>query len=82
MQYINTIFTNKYIMPSDDMIQQFALKFIPSNNDNTIPFEFSSEVKLTYQQVYKLSKILMEKTIKEKWIYLKCRLDSALPWNQ
>ena len=58
MDYLNPIFDNKYIMPSDDMITNFAHKL----NDE---FKIDIEMKM----LEKLCKNLMENTIKDKWIY-------------
>ncbi len=66
MDYMATLFTDKYIMPSDKAIEMFAIRFLP-NKPNS--FAFIHEVKPSYDQILKASKNLMEKTIKEKWVY-------------
>ena len=58
MNYLNLIFDNKYIMPSDDIITEFAHKL----NDE---FEINIEMKM----LEKICKNLMENTVKDKWIY-------------
>ena len=58
MNYLNPIFDNKYIMPSDDTISDFAHKL----NDE---FEINIDMKI----LEKICKNLMENTIKDKWIY-------------
>jgi hypothetical protein len=58
MNYLNPIFDNKYIMPSDNTIFEFAHKL----NDE---FEINIDIKM----LEKICKNLMENTIKDKWIY-------------
>ena len=58
MNYLNPIFDNKYIMPSDNTIFEFAHKL----NDE---FETNIDIKM----LQKICKNLMENTIKDKWIY-------------
>lgn len=62
MNSINKIFDNKYILPSEETINKFALEL---KND----YIFSSEINLELKQIEKLVKTLMEKTIKDKWIF-------------
>jgi len=61
MEHMHQIFTNKYIMPSDKTINDFVQKLI------NLPF--AKEIKIEPQKLLKLAKDLMEKTIKEKWVY-------------
>jgi DNA polymerase elongation subunit (family B) len=60
ISHINEIFTNKYVMPSDNVIKDFALKLNAT---------YASEIKLELTKLNTLCKNLMEKTIKEKWVY-------------
>lgn len=66
LEHMLTLFTDKYIMPSDKEIEMFANRFL-SNKSNS--FVFANEIKIPYDIILKASKTLMEKTIKEKWIY-------------
>ena len=66
VEHMSTLFTDKYIMPSDKAIEMFAVRFLP-NKPNS--FSFVNEIKLSYDQLLKASKTLIEKTIKEKWVY-------------
>ena len=66
IEHMSTLFTDKYIMPSDKSIETFANRFL-SNNSNS--FVFVHEIKTSYDTILKASKFLMEKTIKEKWVY-------------
>jgi hypothetical protein len=66
LEHMSTLFTDKYIMPSDNAIEMFAVRFLP-NKPNS--FAFIHEIKPSYDQILKSSKTLMEKTIKEKWVY-------------
>lgn len=66
MEHLNQIFTNKYIMPSDKMIGDFADRF---NSKSLDSFPWANEIKLEPSKLNTLCKNLMEKTIKEKWIY-------------
>jgi len=66
MDHIKTIFNNKYEIPDDKTILNFSSRFIKTNEN---AFPFSHEIKLSFDEIYKQSKILMLKTIKEKWIY-------------
>ena len=64
---INNIFIdNKYHIPSSNQIEAFTKKFI---NTEKNCFDFSNEININYDRMYLLSKNLLEKTIKEKWIY-------------
>jgi hypothetical protein len=60
MSEIDKIFDNKYIMPSDEEINNFVDKLY-----NT--FDYSKEILLDYNTIQKKCKILLEKTIKNKW---------------
>lgn len=62
MEYLNLIFNNSYILPSDKTINDFANKLLNG-------FPFSSEIEIKIDSLKKLCKTLMEKTIKEKWIF-------------
>ena len=62
LEHLKVIFDNSYILPSDNTINEFANKLL---ND----FQFSSEIKIKIEPLKKLCKTLMEKTIKEKWIF-------------
>ena len=66
IDFMNKLFNNAYIMPIDESISNFANKFIKTNNEC---FPFANELNITYEKMFKLSKNLIEKTIKEKWIY-------------
>ena len=66
IEYINNIFNNKYIMPADNIIAHFASKFNYKLNEC---FPFAHEITMEPSKILSLCKILMEKTIKEKWIY-------------
>jgi DNA polymerase elongation subunit (family B) len=66
MDYMNELFNNKYVMPSDETINNFVEKL---NNKNPDCFIFANEIKLDTKELTKLAKNLMEKTIKEKWVY-------------
>lgn len=66
LEHMSTLFSDKYIMPSDNQIEAFANRFLP-NKPNS--FVFSNEIKHSYDQILKAAKFLMEKTIKEKWVY-------------
>ena len=66
MEHLNQIFINKYIMPSDKMIKDFADRF---NFRSIDCFPWANEIKLEPKKLNTLCKNLMEKTIKEKWIY-------------
>ena len=62
MNYMKLVFDNTYILPSDNTIHEFCNKLLNE-------FPFSSEIKIKIEPLKKLCKILMEKTIKEKWIF-------------
>ena len=63
LEYMETVFVeNKYIMPSDNNISIFAKNLKSS-------FPFSNEIILEEKKLITLSKTLLERTIKEKWIY-------------
>ena len=62
MDYMKQLFDTNYIMPSDNDINIFANKLINE-------FPFSSEIKIKVEPLKRLCKNLMEKTIKEKWIF-------------
>jgi hypothetical protein len=62
MEYMKKIYDNTYITPSENNINEFAYKLL---ND----FPFSSEIKIKMETLKKSCKNLMEKTIKEKWIF-------------
>jgi len=62
MEYMNNLFDNNYILPSDNDINIFAYKLLNE-------FPFCTELKLKLDIVKKSCKILMEKTIKDKWVY-------------
>jgi DNA polymerase elongation subunit (family B) len=65
MKHIDTIFNSSYIMPSDDTIKQFTKKLLPGPDS----FPIASEIKIEESILLKSVKTLMEKTIKEKWVY-------------
>ena len=62
MEYMDKLFNNNYILPSDNDINIFAYKLLNE-------FPFCTELKLKLDTVKKSCKILMEKTIKDKWVY-------------
>ena len=62
IEYMKTLFETNYITPSDNNINIFVNKLL---ND----FPFSSEIKIKIEPLRRLCKILMEKTIKDKWIF-------------
>ena len=62
MEYMRVLFENNYVMPSDNSINIFANKIL-------YDFPFSSEIKIKLESLKKLCKTLMEKTIKDKWIF-------------
>jgi DNA polymerase elongation subunit (family B) len=66
IEHFNQIFTNKYIMPSDKIIKDFVSRFDSKSIDC---FPCAHEIKLESNKLNTLCKNLMEKTIKEKWIY-------------
>jgi DNA polymerase elongation subunit (family B) len=70
MDYINNymkkIYQNNYYLPSEEQINNFVQKL---NNSNPDSFPFSSEIKIEEKKLLTLVRNLMEKTIKEKWIY-------------
>ena len=66
IEYLQTIFNNKYIMPSDKIIYDLAEKF---NKENINCFPYANEIDLSLPVITKGCKNLLEKTIKEKWIY-------------
>ena len=66
MEFINQIFNNKYIMPSDNVINSLANKL--DKNSNSC-FSYANEIKLEFNKIKQLCKNLLEKKIKEKWVY-------------
>ncbi len=67
VEYLNTFFPdNKYSMPSDKQIYGLADKL-----DKTQPnaFPYANEINADKQVIIKACKNMLEKTIKEKWIY-------------
>jgi DNA polymerase elongation subunit (family B) len=66
MDYLGETFTNKYDMPSNAYIKELANKF---NSNNTDCFPFANEIKLNGNELNLQCKRLLEKTIKEKWVY-------------
>ena len=67
VEYLHTLFpNNKYVMPSDKVIYGLADKL-----DKTLPnsFPYASEINTEKQVIIKTCKNLLDKTIKEKWIY-------------
>ena len=66
MEYINKIFINKYIMPSDDIISNFTNKFNKNNNES---FPIAHEINIDMKKIHNAIKNMMEKTIKEKWVF-------------
>jgi len=62
MEFMKPLFENNYVMPSDETITLFADKLKNS-------FPFSSEITIDIVPLKKLCKVLMEKTIKERWIF-------------
>ena len=62
MNFMKNIFDNTYVMPSDITINDFTNKLLNE-------FPFSSEIKIKIDPLKRLCKNLMEKTIKEKWIF-------------
>jgi hypothetical protein len=65
MKYLENIFSNEYIMPSGNMIQEFTKKFIMSDDC----FPIANEIKLEEKQLTSKITTLMERTIKDKWVY-------------
>jgi len=66
LNYMNNIFkNNKYIIPSDHIIEDFVQKFV--KNDSCFPYV--NEIKLSLHKLKELCKNLLVKTIKEKWIF-------------
>jgi DNA polymerase elongation subunit (family B) len=66
IEHMAQVFTNKYIMPSDNTISSLANRF---NSKSLDCFPWAQEIKLEPTKLQSLCKHLMEKTIKEKWIY-------------
>ena len=66
MKYLENIFSSEYVMPSGNTIQEFINKFIPTNIDS---FPIASEIKLEEKQLTSRVTTLMERTIKDKWVY-------------
>ena len=67
VEYLSTVFPdNKYVMPSDKQIYGLADKL-----DKTQPncFQYASENTGEKQAIIKSCNNLLEKTVKEKWIY-------------
>ena len=53
---------NSYFVPSDKIIHSFTQKL---KND----FSFKDEIKLDYDKLFLINKTLLQKTLKDKWIY-------------
>ena len=67
LEYMSIIFPdNKFIMPSDKNIYDFANKFDKNISDC---FPYANEITVEKQIIIKACKTLLEKTIKDKWIY-------------
>ncbi len=67
VEYLNTLFPdNKYVMPSDKVIYGLADK-LDKTQQNTFPY--ADEITVEKQSITKACKNLLDKTIKEKWIY-------------
>jgi hypothetical protein len=67
VEYLNTFFpNNKYLLPSDSNIYGLADK-LDKTNSNAFPY--ANEINTDKQIIIKACKNLLEKTIKEKWIY-------------
>ena len=67
VEYLNTLFpNNKYLMPTDKQIYGLADKL-----DKTLPnaFPYAEEINAEKQVINKACKNLLDKTIKEKWIF-------------
>jgi DNA polymerase elongation subunit (family B) len=62
MGFMKQIFETNYVMPSDNNINQIANKLL-------YEFPYSPEIKIKIDPLRKLCKTLMEKTIKDKWIF-------------
>ena len=65
MKYLENIFSGEYIMPSGNIIQEFTKKFMIGDDC----FPIASEIKLEEKQITSRITTLMERTIKEKWVY-------------
>ena len=72
IEYLEKMFTKDnylvYNVPSDNMIKEFATKFIVSNNSFPIAKEVDN-VKYNETVLVRLCTILLERTIKERWVY-------------
>jgi hypothetical protein len=65
MKHLETIFSGEYIMPSSNTIQEFTKKFMMGDDY----FPIASEIKLEDKQLTSKITTLMERTIKDKWVY-------------
>jgi DNA polymerase elongation subunit (family B) len=63
---LNNIFNYKYTIPTKETIELFTNKF---NKDNSNCYQFVNEINIPFNKITTLIKNLMEKTIKDKWIY-------------
>ncbi len=67
VEYLSELFpNNKYSLPSDSAIYGLADKLAKTNSE---AFPYASEINADSQIIVKACKNLLEKTIKEKWIY-------------
>ncbi len=66
LSYLEQLFSNKYDNKTEKIIKEFANKF--NKNDKNC-FIFANEINIKDDELYRLSKKLIDKTIKEKWIY-------------
>jgi DNA polymerase elongation subunit (family B) len=67
VEYLNIVFpNNKYFMPSDSVIYGLADKL---DKTHTNAFPYANEICAEKTIIIKACKNLLEKTIKEKWIY-------------
>ena len=67
IEYMNSLFpNNKYFMQSDKIIYDLADKFDKTNKN---AFPYANEINVEKQFIIKACKNLLDKTIKEKWIY-------------
>jgi DNA polymerase elongation subunit (family B) len=62
MEHMKTIFVDKYVMPNDKKIKD-------TTNLIKMSLPYSNEINIELEKLNKMVKNLMEKTIKEKWIY-------------
>jgi DNA polymerase elongation subunit (family B) len=65
MKHLENIFSNEYIMPSGNTIQEFTKKFITGNDS----FPIANEIKMEEKHILSKVTTLMERTIKDKWVY-------------